>query len=69
MYIPSFTSALADSVFPFNWLCDAMHAFVIYLAAFFATSPSFGIQGGPSSSGEYLIGLGELIIAVQERER
>ncbi|OJA15101.1 hypothetical protein AZE42_05573 [Rhizopogon vesiculosus] len=58
MYIPSFSSAIADSVFPFNWLQDAMHALVIYLAAFFTTTPSSGVGSPSSISGKYLIGLG-----------
>ncbi|KAG1731837.1 Neutral/alkaline nonlysosomal ceramidase [Suillus paluster] len=60
MYIPSFSTALADSAFPFNWIHDVMRAFVIYLVAFFAasSSPAVEAQGGSSSSGEYLIGLG-----------
>jgi len=61
--IPSFSSALADLVFPFNWLHDVMHAFVIYLAAFFAASPLSAVE---VQGGEYLIGLGELITAVRE---
>jgi neutral ceramidase len=59
MYLPSFSTALADSAFPFNWIHDTMRLFVVYLATFFAVStPTMEAQGG-SSSGEYLIGLGE----------
>jgi neutral ceramidase len=60
MYLPSFSTALADSAFPFNWIHDAMRLFVMYLAAFFTASPpAIEAQGGSSSNGEYLIGLGE----------
>lgn len=59
MYLPSFSTALADSAFPFNWIHDTMRLFVMYLATFFAaSSPTIEAQGGSSSSGEYLIGLG-----------
>ncbi|KAG2158746.1 Neutral/alkaline nonlysosomal ceramidase [Suillus bovinus] len=58
MYLPSFSTALADSAFPFNWIYDAMHLFVMYLAAFFAASPQTIKAQGGNSSGEYLIGLG-----------
>lgn len=68
MYIPSFSSARADSVFPFNWLNDAMHAFIIYLAAFFAASP-LSVVDVQDGVGRYLIGLGELKLVVQESKR
>lgn len=59
MYLPlAFSTALADSVFPFNWIHHVMRLFVMYLVAFFTvSSPPIEAQSG-SSSGEYLVGLG-----------
>lgn len=59
MYLPPFSTALADSAFPFNWIYDATRLFVVYLAAFFTASPQSIEAQGSNSSGEYLIGLGE----------